>query len=555
MANSFEEDNDAPMDTIEDNDIEMSASDPVVNEAPNSKENNNANDEDNNSQNSDDSTPKSTQSPQSLSSPSNDNDTTQQHESSLLTQMNEWITTMPPKMEQCSKAQFYAVLLLRIEVENINATHKIDYLLLFNFIQNTPPFKAFPFLTFGENVSKLAKDDILKLFTEKTDFDAPKLSQIFDAISTNDTTETIHKFQQNASQIDLPQTAAKFQKCASELSTPNIDTEGDDDEDMEEEETKEHVQDEERMQFKVGNKIDCRDQWGVWCVSEIKRHKKATELLIDLEREDIQGLEGIYVHYEGWDKKYDEWIFVDADGDIFCNCSDKCENKELNQHLIAREKTQTVYAKRRTKPKPPKIEPIQYKIESFEELVQYIDSNYEAPRGRNRTGMGAERYAMATVNGPGGNLQKFKVWDKQKQYDRFHHSHYDWWMFPNDRHSWGQGKRYALFQKDIDELLEVDGYPQNYKMGTRLVLRSWGWDMDRMAFIEDGTRDQRWTGYNVRLLKMLYSTIILKQWDVYKSVYEFCIGLLKKGHQFRSEPMMYEYLGLEKPKYVSRYRW
>eukprot|EP01083_Nonionella_stella_P018004 50368_1 len=358
MANSFEEDNDAPMDTIEDNDIEMSASDPVVNEAPNSKENNNANDEDNNSQNSDDSTPKSTQSPQSLSSPSNDNDTTQQHESSLLTQMNEWITTMPPKMEQCSKAQFYAVLLLRIEVENINATHKIDYLLLFNFIQNTPPFKAFPFLTFGENVSKLAKDDILKLFTEKTDFDAPKLSQIFDAISTNDTTETIHKFQQNASQIDLPQTAAKFQKCASELSTPNIDTEGDDDEDMEEEETKEHVQDEERMQFKVGNKIDCRDQWGVWCVSEIKRHKKATELLVDLEREDLQGLEGIYVHYDGWVKQYDgdifcnydEWIFIDTDGDIFCNCSDKCENKELNQHLIAREKTQTVYAKRRTKP-------------------------------------------------------------------------------------------------------------------------------------------------------------------------------------------------------------
>ena len=170
-------------------------------------------------------------------------------------------------------------------------------------------------------------------------------------------------------------------------------------------------------------------------------------------------------------------------------------------------------------------------------------------------GIGAVKYAHAQKHGPGGNLTKFIKWDENKQYDRFHHSHYDWWMFPNDRDSWGQGRKYAVFQEDINDLLKLDGYAESYKLGTRLVLRSWGWNMDKKEFIQNGTSDQKWTGYNVRLLKMLYSSIILKQWDVYQSVYKFCIGLLERGDQFRSEPMMYEYLGLEKPTFSRRYRW
>eukprot|EP01083_Nonionella_stella_P062546 162623_1 len=88
-------------------------------------------------------------------------------------------------------------------------------------------------------------------------------------------------------------------------------------------------------QCKVGNNIDCRDRWGAWFGSTITQHKKATE----------QEFEAIYVHYIGWPKQYDEWILIDTDGDIFCNCGDKCRNEHNNQHRIAKEKTQTVYAK------------------------------------------------------------------------------------------------------------------------------------------------------------------------------------------------------------------
>jgi len=206
-----------------------------------------------------------------------------------------------------------------------------------------------------------------------------------------------------------------------------------------------------------------------------------------------------------------------------------------------------------------KIQKIRYKIRDFDKLVEFVGNEYNAPSGHNRTGIGARKYAAAQKNGPGGNLTKFIAWDKAKAYGRFHHSHYDWWMFPNDRDSWGQGRKYALFQKDIDALLnEVDGYAECYKLGTRLVLRSWGWDMDEERFYgkDERTAEQRWTGYNVRLLKMLYSTIILKQWDVYRSVYKFCIGLLERGEVFQSEPMMYDYLGLEKPQSSRRrYHW
>eukprot|EP01083_Nonionella_stella_P214898 773923_1 len=315
--------------------------------------------------------------------------------------------------------------------------------------------------------------------------------------------------------------------------------------------------------FAIGDKIDCRDQWGKWYYSEIKKYKNITDKISEDEfkkmdkkqrkqKDKLNNLEAICVNYIGWDEKYNEWIFIE-DG-LFCNCNDDGDDEICwdDDHRLSGGKTQSEYKNKRKRIRD-KPEPIKYKIKDFNKLVKYINKTYSAPKGHNRTGIGAVRYADAQINGPGGNLTKFILWDKQQKYERFHHSHYDWWMFPNDRDSWGQGKKYALFQKDIDDLLLVDGYEENYKLGARLVLKSWGWDMDNMCFIQNGTSAQKWTGYNVRLLKMLYSTIILKQWNVYQSVYKFCIGVLQKGSQFRSEPMMYEYLGLEKPKYVRRW--
>eukprot|EP01084_Bolivina_argentea_P299590 516424_1 len=80
--------------------------------------------------------------------------------------------------------------------------------------------------------------------------------------------------------------------------------------------------------FTIGDKVDCRDKYGKWYLSTIVQHKKYHL---------TQKLEEIYVHYIGWDNKYDEWIGIQ--NDILCECNGKCEH--LN-HRIAKAKTQSV---------------------------------------------------------------------------------------------------------------------------------------------------------------------------------------------------------------------
>jgi len=389
--------------------------------------------------------------------------------------LNKAIASIPEKVEDCDKMTFFLYLLVIVETQNMNHKEKIDFLLLFNFMNNDNAFDLNVDLFGAEFLFKISSESFLQSFFEKTDFDTDRLSKIYDVISTNDTTETIKTLNDNLESLDEEQIWMKFTKCTADL----------------------------------------------------KRKKEPEPDPVSEEKESNDSKEE--------EKENDDSVK-----------SEQIENGKESKN------------KKSTKKEKENKVTIRYKIRDFTKLVEYIGTEFTAPEGRNRNGIGAQKYAMAQINGPGGNLTKFIKWDKARTYSRFHHSHYDWWMFPNDRDSWGQGRKYAVFQEDIDALLdEVEGYLENYKLGTRLVLRSWGWNMDEERFYEkeEKTKEQRWTGYNVRLLKMLYSTIILKQWDVYRSVYKFCIGLLEQGEEFRSEPMMYQYLGIEKPKFTRRSYW
>ena len=53
---------------------------------------------------------------------------------------------------------------------------------------------------------------------------------------------------------------------------------------------------------KAGDKVDVRDTEHIWCVGQI-------ELKISTQNRPAL----IYIHYEGWNRKYDEYIFVDSD--------------------------------------------------------------------------------------------------------------------------------------------------------------------------------------------------------------------------------------------------
>jgi hypothetical protein len=53
---------------------------------------------------------------------------------------------------------------------------------------------------------------------------------------------------------------------------------------------------------KPGEKVDVRDTEHIWCVGQIE---------LKICTQNRQAL--LYIHYEGWNRKYDEYIFVNSD--------------------------------------------------------------------------------------------------------------------------------------------------------------------------------------------------------------------------------------------------
>eukprot|EP01084_Bolivina_argentea_P219139 371734_1 len=80
----------------------------------------------------------------------------------------------------------------------------------------------------------------------------------------------------------------------------------------------------------VGDKIDCRDRWGKWCLSEIKKYKYPDEAIPhgelnqtqEAEIDRIVCLDAVYVHYISWEEKWNEWIFIK--NNTVCDCSGLC---------------------------------------------------------------------------------------------------------------------------------------------------------------------------------------------------------------------------------------
>ena len=55
----------------------------------------------------------------------------------------------------------------------------------------------------------------------------------------------------------------------------------------------------------------------------------------------VQKLEGVFIHYVGWDKKWDQWIFI-IPNDTICDCSGPCTK---DNHRLASPNTQSKYDK------------------------------------------------------------------------------------------------------------------------------------------------------------------------------------------------------------------
>lgn len=117
-------------------------------------------------------------------------------------------------------------------------------------------------------------------------------------------------------------------------------------------------------------------------------------------------------------------------------------------------------------------------------------------------------------------LAKRGQWEHLREHTLHRDSGFDWWMFPIDRTSQGQGDKYKLGPKDV-ELLKADPeFMESYRTGVKLVLCSWGWDAFSNSSIQNN--EQRWTGYQVRLGKMVHSLLLFEERELLESVKQFC---------------------------------
>jgi len=266
--------------------------------------------------------------------------------------INKILSAIPSKMKDCTKSNFCLILLLIVEIKNAQTDKdKIDYLLLYNFIKTTKQFDTVA------NILKLTKDEFIKIFADKTDFDTTKISQICDTFSSDDSIKNIiNAFKANvqSKKINIEQTMSKIIKCELIPNTTS-DTEGDD-----EKTDDKQAKDEKWKKFHVGQKLDVRDKWNQWYLAEIQKHKTASDNISaeELGKENkenlefVQNLEAIYIHYIGFAEKYDEWIII-TDDKIFCDSKQISEEKE---HRLAPASTQSEYKKKNKKKKKKKVE-------------------------------------------------------------------------------------------------------------------------------------------------------------------------------------------------------
>lgn len=116
-------------------------------------------------------------------------------------------------------------------------------------------------------------------------------------------------------------------------------------------------------------------------------------------------------------------------------------------------------------------------------------------------------------------LRSFRDWAKAGDWDTFKAAHYDWWMFPIDRDSAGQGSRYTATEPVRDVLLADAQFMKEYKEGVALYFLSQGWDITQDP---PKLEAKRWHDYPVRFGKVLASLKLFGEKELHKKA-AFCV--------------------------------
>ena len=117
-------------------------------------------------------------------------------------------------------------------------------------------------------------------------------------------------------------------------------------------------------------------------------------------------------------------------------------------------------------------------------------------------------------------IDQFQKWS-QGNWGTFHSEHYDWWAFPICSGSQGQGYKCSISLSEIEELKRNPVFMATYRKGVRLVVQSFGWDLDAWSPVAHPKKEQRWTHNEVRLGKVAESLKLFGEWDLFQKLHYF----------------------------------
>lgn len=128
-------------------------------------------------------------------------------------------------------------------------------------------------------------------------------------------------------------------------------------------------------------------------------------------------------------------------------------------------------------------------------------------------------------------LALFEIWAENHDWLSFHTAHYDWWMFPIDQPS-RLGFAFTIYRDEVEILKGDAEFVKNYLRGVKLLLLSWGWDLEKMEVITNAEKDQNWHNWPIRLYKCAQSLALFGFEKEYISVIGYGKMLLGQGVDF-----------------------
>jgi hypothetical protein len=138
-------------------------------------------------------------------------------------------------------------------------------------------------------------------------------------------------------------------------------------------------------------------------------------------------------------------------------------------------------------------------------------------------------------------LAVFRKHANNNDWDEIHHDHYDWFMFPIED---GSQSQYNVLSDDVKELLNDETWHAGYKEAVILVAKAWGWDVEKQAPVEPKHENMGWTGWDVRLAKIIRSLWIFGQDDFKESMQKFAWKVKPHGN------LRYGYICLDEVLYM-----